>query len=49
MYFDSPKLGIQTNSIKETIDLEICSILIFFEKGLVIVSPPHFTYDFFKK
>ena len=36
--FDSPQL-----------DQEICSILIFLEKGQGIVSLPHIVYDFSKK
>ena len=30
----------------EAIDLGICSILIFLEKGLGILSSPHLVYDF---
>ena len=32
----------------QTVDLEICSILIL-KKGLGVVSPPHFPYDFQEK
>ena len=51
IYFDSPPIWhtIRTNCIKLTIDPEICSILIFLEKGLGIFSPPHFVYDFSRK
>ena len=42
--------GIKTNYIKhQTIDPEIWSIFGFKEKGLGIVSPPHFVYDFSRK
>ena len=42
--------AIKTNCIKLwTIDQEICSISYFLERGLGIVSPPHFVYDFSRK
>ena len=50
IYFDSPQLTIKTNCINsKAIDLEICSILIFLEKGLGIVSLAHFVYNFSRK
>ena len=33
----------------QTIDLEICSILMFYKKGLCMVSPPYFVRDFLRK
>ena len=52
LYSDSPQHwhAIKTNCIKlKTIDPEICLILIFIEKGLGIISPPNFVYDFQEK
>ena len=33
----------------KTVDPEICSIMTFLQKGLGIVSPPHFMYHFSRK
>ena len=49
IYFGSPRLerAIKTNSMKlETVDAEICAILMFLKKDLGLVYPPYFVHDF---
>ena len=49
IYCDGPQLGhrIKANCVYfQTVDPEISLILFFLEKGLRLVSPPHFVYDF---
>ena len=48
IYFDSPQLGIQINKFYNTLDYWSRDMLNFkfLEKGLEIVSPLHFEYDF---
>ena len=50
IHFGRPRLGhtIKINFIQliQTADPEIFSILIFYKKGLGLVSPPHLVYDF---
>ena len=49
IYCDGPQLGhrIKVNCVYfQTVDPEISLILFFLEKGLRLVSPPHFVYDF---
>ena len=49
IYFDSPQL-VKANCVKRyTIDPEISSIFYVSEKGLRLVSPPHFVHDFSRK
>ena len=41
---------IKTNCIEfQIVDLQICAQFDFFEKGLGLVSQPHFVYDFSRK
>ena len=52
IYFGTPWLGhaIKINFMKlYTVDPDICSNLIFNEKGLEPVSSPYFVHDFSKK
>ena len=52
VYVDRPRLRhtIKTDCTKfQTVDLKICSILIFEKKGLRLVSPPYFACDFSRK
>ena len=48
IYFDSPQLGIQINKLYNALDYWSRDMLNFkfLEKGLEIVSPLHFEYDF---
>ena len=54
IYFDSPQLGIKQNETEnenENLDYWSRDMLNFnfSEKGLGLVSPPHFVYDFSRK
>ena len=53
IYFDSPhdSLSYNINKLYKTLDYwsRDCLILIFLEKSLGKVSPPHFMYDFLRK
>ena len=51
MYFDSPELRINKNKLYKSLDNWSRDILNFNfpEKGLRLVSPPHFVYDFSRK
>ena len=51
IYFDSPQLGIQWNKLCKTLDYWSRDMLNFdfLQKGLGLVSPPHFRYDFSRK
>ena len=48
IYFDSPQLGIEINKLYNALDYWSRDMLNFkfLEKGLEIVSPLHFEYDF---
>ena len=48
IYFDSPQLGMQINKLYNALDYWSRDMLNFkfLEKGLEIVSPLHFEYDF---
>ena len=52
IYFDRPQVGIQKKKKKLYKTLDYRSIVMsnfeYVEKGLGIVSPPHFVYDFSK-
>ena len=51
IYFDSPNLAYNQNKMLKTLDYWSIDMLNFYflEKGLGIVSPPHFMYDFSRK
>ena len=51
IYCDSPQLAIQKSKLYKTLDYWSRDILNFnfSEKGLGLVSPPHFVYDFSRK
>ena len=51
LYSESPQLGIQKNKLYETSEYWCRDKLNFdlLEKGLGIVSPSHFVYDFSQK
>ena len=48
MYFDNPQLGQNKNKLYETLDYWSRDMLNFSisEKGMGLVSLPHFVYDF---
>ena len=51
IYCDSPQIGIQKNKVYKTLEYWSRNMLNFSfpEKGLELVSPPYFEYDFFRK
>ena len=51
MYFDSPQLGIQKNKLSKLLDYWSSDMFNFdfLEKGLGIVIPLRFAYDYFTK
>ena len=51
IYFDSPQLAYNKNKLYKTLEYWSRDMLNFnfSEKGLALVSPPHFAYDFSRK